>query len=354
MQVPRGKTKGRQFGNNCDSSVITGPITLNLPKNVDTHLVVYLHVSQLVCYCTCARARQRSFQISRTAEPIAQAAPLLPVFDLGPCWITWPANKDVTLPRGVWRRTKISLPSWSWEAEKTLPVGDEWGTQLCIGQFDFNLKRMVLSNIIDAVHQPCRSRDLSLSWPVSYRGCGPNSVAPLTGLSGQHPHVGRRVWWARENGTHQPFGLLLAVLAGLNWQHVSLHISISLCSCRMLVSADRYRLNMAENKSIANDSEFPNAATCLSFDSLFLFTHLAFPYVINTFSSAQMSLCPSCTREPTFLFLVIANPNAHCTAARTTVPARLSYRRRHQNILTWRHTRKRSSKLIQGQWLHMT
>ena len=67
------KTKGYQFGNIYDNSVISGPITLKLRMHVavGTHLAMYFHVSQLGCYCTCARARERTFYILRTAEPIA-------------------------------------------------------------------------------------------------------------------------------------------------------------------------------------------------------------------------------------------------------------------------------------------
>ena len=66
------KTKGCQLCNNYDNSVITGPITMNLRLHVGTHTTMYFHVSQLGYDCTCARARQKSFQISRTAGPIAR------------------------------------------------------------------------------------------------------------------------------------------------------------------------------------------------------------------------------------------------------------------------------------------
>ena len=61
MHVATCKTKGCQLDNNYDNSVITGPITLKLRMHVGTHLAMYFQVSQLGCYCTCARARQRSF-----------------------------------------------------------------------------------------------------------------------------------------------------------------------------------------------------------------------------------------------------------------------------------------------------
>ena len=68
--VPRAKRKRCQLCNNFNNSVITRPIALKLCMHVGTHAAMYLHVSQLECDCTCARARQRSFQISRTAGPI--------------------------------------------------------------------------------------------------------------------------------------------------------------------------------------------------------------------------------------------------------------------------------------------
>ena len=65
------KTKGCQLGKSYDNSIITGPITLKLRMHVGTHISMSFHESQLGCYCTRARARQWSFQISRTAGPIA-------------------------------------------------------------------------------------------------------------------------------------------------------------------------------------------------------------------------------------------------------------------------------------------
>ena len=44
---------------------------LKLIMHVGTHPAMYLYVSQLGCNCTYARAKQRLFQISITAEPIA-------------------------------------------------------------------------------------------------------------------------------------------------------------------------------------------------------------------------------------------------------------------------------------------
>ena len=59
MHMTGAKTKGRQFCNNYDRSVIIGPITLKLRtyEYVGTYLAMQFHVSQLGCYCTCARAR---------------------------------------------------------------------------------------------------------------------------------------------------------------------------------------------------------------------------------------------------------------------------------------------------------
>ena len=57
MHAPRKKTKGCQFCNNYENSVITGPIALKLRMHVGTHLKMYFHVPQLGCYCTCERAR---------------------------------------------------------------------------------------------------------------------------------------------------------------------------------------------------------------------------------------------------------------------------------------------------------
>ena len=49
-----------------DNSIITGLIALKLRMHEGIHLATYFYVSQLGCYCTCARS-----QISRTGEPIA-------------------------------------------------------------------------------------------------------------------------------------------------------------------------------------------------------------------------------------------------------------------------------------------
>ena len=64
------KTRGCQLCNNGGKSVITGTTTLKLRIYVGTHPAKYFLVSQLGCDCTYARAKQRSFQISRTAGPI--------------------------------------------------------------------------------------------------------------------------------------------------------------------------------------------------------------------------------------------------------------------------------------------
>ena len=60
--VPRAKRKECQLCNHYNNSVITRPIALKLRMHLGTHPAMYLHVSQLECDCTCARARQRSFQ----------------------------------------------------------------------------------------------------------------------------------------------------------------------------------------------------------------------------------------------------------------------------------------------------
>ena len=59
--MPCAKMKGCQFDNNYDNSVITGPIALKPCMHVGTYLAMYIHVSQLGCYCTCAVARQQLF-----------------------------------------------------------------------------------------------------------------------------------------------------------------------------------------------------------------------------------------------------------------------------------------------------
>ena len=66
----RAKMKGRQFSNNYDNSVITGPITLKLRMQEGIHLAMYFHASQLGMLLHVRTCKGRS-QITRTAEPIA-------------------------------------------------------------------------------------------------------------------------------------------------------------------------------------------------------------------------------------------------------------------------------------------
>ena len=100
--------KGCQLCNNYDSPIITEPITLKLRMHVGILSAIYCHVSQQGCDCTCARARQRSFQISRTAGPIASNLVYLwgpvsrvacksilgPTLHVRPCSVTIPDLKN--------------------------------------------------------------------------------------------------------------------------------------------------------------------------------------------------------------------------------------------------------------------
>ena len=70
MHVPRARQRGVSYVTIAMSGNYTWPITLKLHMHIDTHPTMYLYVSQLGCYCTCARTRQWLFQISRTAEQI--------------------------------------------------------------------------------------------------------------------------------------------------------------------------------------------------------------------------------------------------------------------------------------------
>ena len=71
MHVPRAKTKGCQFSNNYDDSGnywSDYAETSHACKHPAGDVFPCVTVG---CCCMCARARQQSFQISRTAEPIA-------------------------------------------------------------------------------------------------------------------------------------------------------------------------------------------------------------------------------------------------------------------------------------------
>ena len=49
--------KGYLFSNNYDNCIIIWPIALKLRIHEDIRLAMYLHVSELGCYCTCAHIR---------------------------------------------------------------------------------------------------------------------------------------------------------------------------------------------------------------------------------------------------------------------------------------------------------
>ena len=51
------KNEGVLVSYNYDNSVSSGPIVLTLRMHEGIHLAMYFHVSQLGCFCTCARAR---------------------------------------------------------------------------------------------------------------------------------------------------------------------------------------------------------------------------------------------------------------------------------------------------------
>ena len=80
---------------------------------------------------------------------------------------------------------------------------------------------------------------------------------------------------------------------------------VSLRSSTISVSAERCRSDTAAIESMANDREVSRAVNRRSFDSFISFTHFAFSWTMNFFSSVQISPSPSAGEEAALRFFVM-------------------------------------------------